>query len=126
MACRRFSKRRSCSVSRLDLLRCLMLTEGLSATPRARDNLRARRVYSAPTDRRGAIADQRIALEGFYVVQDYPEHIRRIRFADPTTCQTLISLTNNTSLPATIIIAALYKTAGRSISSSNGSSSTCA
>jgi hypothetical protein len=76
---------------------------------RAKDNLRARRVYSAPTDRStGVIADQRVMLEGFYASQDYPEHIRRIRFADPTTGQTLIFLTNNTSLPATTI-AALYK-----------------
>jgi hypothetical protein len=76
---------------------------------RAKDNLRARRVYSAPTDRStGVIADQRVALEGFYAIQDYPEHIRRIRFADPTTGQTLIFLTNNTSLRATTI-AALYK-----------------
>ena len=76
---------------------------------RAKDNLRARRVYSAPTDRStGVIADQRVTLEGFYAIQDYPEHIRRIRFADPTTGQTLIFLTNNTSLPATTI-AALYK-----------------
>ena len=76
---------------------------------RAKDNLRARRVYSAPTDRStGVIADQRVMLEGFYASQDYPEHIRRIRFTDPTTDQTLIFLTNNTSLPATTI-AALYK-----------------
>mgnify|MGYP002631126771 FL=1 len=76
---------------------------------RAKNNLRARRVYSAPTDRStGVIADQRVMLEGFYASQDYPEHIRRIRFADPATGQTLIFLTNNTSLPATTI-AALYK-----------------
>jgi transposase len=76
---------------------------------RAKDNLRARRVYSAPTDRStGVIADQRVMLEGFYAIQDYPEHMRRIRFNDPTTGQTLIFLTNNTSLPATTI-AALYK-----------------
>jgi len=76
---------------------------------RAKNNLQARRVYSAPTDRdTGVIADQRVTLEGFYAIQDYPEHIRRIRFADPTTGQTLIFLTNNTSLPATTI-AALYK-----------------
>ena len=76
---------------------------------RAKDNLRARRVYSAPTDRStGVIADQRVALEGFYAIQDYPEHIRRIRFTDPSSEKTLIFLTNNTSLPATTI-AALYK-----------------
>jgi hypothetical protein len=76
---------------------------------RAKDNLRARRVYSAPTDRStGVIADQRVTLEGFYAIQDYPEHIRRIRFTDPNSEKTLIFLTNNTSLPATTI-AALYK-----------------
>ncbi|NDA06119.1 MAG: IS4 family transposase, partial [Betaproteobacteria bacterium] len=76
---------------------------------RAKENLRARRVYSAPTDRStGVIADQRVMLEGFYAIQDYPEHMRRIRFNEPTTGQTLIFLTNNTSLPATTI-AALYK-----------------
>jgi hypothetical protein len=73
---------------------------------RAKDNLRASRVYSAPTDRStGVIADQRVMLEGFYAIQDYPEHMRRIRFNDPTTGQTLIFLTNNTSLPATTIAA---------------------
>ena len=76
---------------------------------RAKDNLRARRVYSAPTDRStGVIADQRVTLEGFYAIQDYPEHIRRIRFTDPNSENTLCFLTNNTSLPATTI-AALYK-----------------
>ena len=76
---------------------------------RAKNNLRARRVYSAPTDRStGVIADQRVMLEGFYASQDYPEHIRRIRFADPAIGQTLIFLTNSTSLPTTTI-AALYK-----------------
>ena len=49
-----------------------------------------------------------MTLEGFYASQDYPEHIPRIRFADPTTGQTLIFLTNNTNMPATTI-AALYK-----------------
>ena len=76
---------------------------------RAKNNLRARRVYSAPTDRStGVIADQRVTLEGFYASQDYPEHIRRIRFTDPSSEKSLIFLTNNTSLPATTI-AALYK-----------------
>ena len=76
---------------------------------RAKDNLRARRVYSKPTDRTtGVIADQRVMLEGFYAKQDYPEHLRRIRFTDPTTAKRLIFLTNNTSLPATTV-AALYK-----------------
>ena len=47
-------------------------------------------------------------MNGFYVSQDYPEHLRRIRFRDPETGKTLIFLTNNTVLPA-LTIAALYK-----------------
>jgi transposase len=62
-----------------------------------------------PTDRgTGIICDQRIALDGFYVSQNYPEQLGRIRFKDPETGKTLVFLTNNTALPA-LTIAALYK-----------------
>jgi hypothetical protein len=75
----------------------------------AKTNMDARRVYSAPTDRdTGIICDQTIAMNGFYVAQDYPEHLRRIRFKDPDSGKTLIFLTNNTTLPP-LTIAALYK-----------------
>jgi transposase len=47
-------------------------------------------------------------LNGFYIAQDYPEQLRRIRFKDPETGKTLVFLTNNTTLPA-LTIAALYK-----------------
>ena len=51
---------------------------------RAKSNLNAHRVYSAATDRTtGVIADQKIALDGHYTSQDYPVHIRRVRFRDP-------------------------------------------
>ncbi len=76
---------------------------------RAKSNLDARRVYSAPTDRStGVICDQTIALNGFYASKDYPEHLRRIRFKVPESGKTLVFLTNNTILPAPTI-AALYK-----------------
>ncbi|MCX7143126.1 MAG: IS4 family transposase [Proteobacteria bacterium] len=76
---------------------------------RAKRGMDARRVYSAATDRAtGVICDQAIALNGFYVSKDYPEHLRRIRFKDPTSGKTLVFLTNNTTLPA-LTIAALYK-----------------
>ena len=76
---------------------------------RAKRNLNARRVYSAAKVRgAGIICDQTIVMNGFYVSQDYPEHLRRIRFRDPETGKTLIFLTNNTVLPA-LTIAALYK-----------------
>ena len=76
---------------------------------RAKRGMDAHRVYSMPTDRSaGIICDQRIALNGFYIAQDYPEQLRRIRFKDPESGKTLIFLTNNTALPA-LTIAALYK-----------------
>ncbi|MDP2762542.1 MAG: IS4 family transposase [Sideroxyarcus sp.] len=76
---------------------------------RAKHGMDAHRVYSMSVDRcAGIICDQRIASDGFYVSQDYPEQLRRIRFKDPETGKTLVFLTNNTPLPA-LTIAALYK-----------------
>ena len=60
---------------------------------RAKSNMHAHRVYSGATDRTtGIICDQRIALDGHYTSQSYPEHLRRIRFRDPETAKTLIFL----------------------------------
>jgi Transposase DDE domain/Domain of unknown function (DUF4372) len=76
---------------------------------RAKSNLNAHRVYSSATDRTiGVIADQKIALDGYYTRQDYPVHIRRVRFRDPETEKTLVFLTNQTTLPA-LTVCDLYK-----------------
>ena len=76
---------------------------------RAKSNLKAHRVYSAPTDRdTGILCDQTIVLEGFYSKQDYPTYLRRVRFKDPETGKTLVFLTNQMTLPAATICA-LYK-----------------
>ena len=76
---------------------------------RAKSNMDAHRLYSAPTDRAaGIIADQTIALDGHYSRRDYPEHLRRIRFKAPISAKTLVFLTNQFALPA-LTIAALYK-----------------
>ena len=76
---------------------------------RAKSNLKAHRVYSAQTDRStGVLCDQTIALDGFYTRQDYPTHLRRVRFNDPETGRSLVFLTNQTILPAATICA-LYK-----------------
>lgn len=76
---------------------------------RAKRGMDARRVYSSPAQREaGVICDQRVMLNGFYAVKDYPDHLRRIRFKDPESGKTLVFLTNNTTLPA-LTIAALYK-----------------
>jgi hypothetical protein len=76
---------------------------------RAKSNLDARRVYSAPSDRaNGIICDQTIALAGVQTSQHFPEHLRRIRFKDPETGKTLVFITNQRTLPAATICA-LYK-----------------
>ena len=76
---------------------------------RAKKNLKAHRVYSAPKDReQGVMADQRIALDGPKSSKRYPEHLRRIRFKDPGTNKNLVFLTNRTDLDA-LTICALYK-----------------
>ena len=76
---------------------------------RAKSNLDARRLYSAPTDRAsGIICDQTIALNGYYSRQHYPDHLRRIRLRDPESIRTLVFLSNQFALPA-ITICALYK-----------------
>jgi Domain of unknown function (DUF4372)/Transposase DDE domain len=76
---------------------------------RAKRNLDARRVYSAPVDRStGLISDQTIALNGYYAAKHYPGHLRRIRYRDPETGKALVFLTNQFALPA-LTICALYK-----------------
>jgi hypothetical protein len=76
---------------------------------RAKSNMDAHRVYSAPSDRTiGIICDQTIALDGHYTSRHYPEHLRRIRFRDAESGKTLVFLTNQFGLPAATICA-LYK-----------------
>jgi hypothetical protein len=68
------------------------------------------RIYAgSPTDRTtGVIADQTVALDGPRTRQDYPVHLRRIRFRNAETTKTLIFLTNQAALPA-LTICDLYK-----------------
>ena len=76
---------------------------------RAKSNTQLRRVYSAKVDRdTGIICDQTITLTGTISRKDYPAHLRRIRFKDPETGNTLVFLTNNFVLPA-VTLCALYK-----------------
>lgn len=76
---------------------------------RAKSNLDARRLYSAPGDRMtGILCDQTIAFTGYQSHRHYPVRLRRIRFKDADTGKTLVFLTNHTTLPA-LTICALYK-----------------
>jgi len=76
---------------------------------RDRANTQFRRRYSRPVDRAsGLICDQIIVLCGQYTGEAYPEPLRRIRYRDPDSGQTLVFLTNSRSLPAASV-AALYR-----------------
>ena len=94
----------------VDFARLHVLHEaGAFFVTRAKSNLDAHRVYSAPADRKaGVICDQTIAMDGYLTQRHYPAHLRRIRFKDPETGKTLIFLTNQVTLPA-LTICALYK-----------------
>ena len=76
---------------------------------RAKSNFQCRRLYSHPVDKEiGLKCDQTILLTGYYAAKDYPEKLRRIKYYDSKTEKTLVFLTNNFSLPATVI-ADLYR-----------------
>lgn len=76
---------------------------------RAKKNIRCRRLYSTPTDRTsGVIADQIIALDGAQGKLRYPDRLRRVRYREPQSDQTLVFLTNRTGLDA-LTICRLYK-----------------
>ena len=61
----------------LDFARLYKLHQsGAFFVTRAKRGMNARRVYSTKTDRTtGVMCDQRIALNGFYVAKNYPEHL---------------------------------------------------
>ena len=94
----------------VDFVRLYLLHQaGAFFVTRAKSNLDAHRVYSAPTDKSvGLICDHTIALDGHVTRQHYPAHLRRIRFKDPETGKTLVFLTNQMTLPA-LTICTLYK-----------------
>ena len=76
---------------------------------RTKSNMKYHRVYSWPVEKsKGIMADQTVALDGFYTSKDYPEHLRRISFRDPDTGKRLVFMTNNFTLPGETV-AALYK-----------------
>lgn len=82
---------------------------GSSFVIRGKRNLKAKRRYSAPVDRRtGLICDQTVTLSGFYSQRGFPAPLRRIRFNDLDTNKRLVFLTNNFVLPA-LTITQLYR-----------------
>lgn len=76
---------------------------------RAKDNLDYAVLgqHSEP-NKKGVLADDLIALQGFYSQQDYPQPLRLIRYFDAETDKELVFLTNNLRLSA-FTVARIYK-----------------
>ncbi len=76
---------------------------------RGKSNLLCRRIYSRAVDKAtGLRCDQTIVLTAPKASQDYPQHLRRIKFYDAEHDRHLVFLTNNFDLPA-LTIAQLYR-----------------
>ena len=76
---------------------------------RTKKNTKYRRVCSRPVDRStGLICDQTIKLTGASSAEDFPEHLRLVKYRDRERNKTLSFVTNNFSLPA-MTIADLYR-----------------
>lgn len=76
---------------------------------RAKDSLRCRRVYSHSVDKStGLRSDQTVRFEVWHTLQQYPSHLRRVRFFDQENNRYLVFLTNNFELDA-LVIAQLYR-----------------
>ncbi len=76
---------------------------------RAKYNTQFQRVYSAKVDKNtGVLCDQIIKLTGLKTKDNYPEHLRRIKYFDKEQQRTFVFLTNNFTLESPDI-AMLYK-----------------
>ena len=76
---------------------------------RAKSNTCYQRIYSHPIDKStGLVCDQTIRLTNFYAAKDYPDQLRRVRYNDPETGNSLVFLTNLFNVPA-LTIAKLYR-----------------
>jgi hypothetical protein len=76
---------------------------------RAKDNLKFKRLYSAPKDKEAGIrADQVITLVTIKSKKGYPERLRRVSYVDKERNKRLVFLTNNFDIPAKTV-ADVYK-----------------
>jgi len=94
----------------IDFLRLYRFTEaGATFIIRAKSNMKFRRIYSRPVDKStGLRCDQTIALSGVHSKDDYPEHLRRIKYFDKENNRYMVFLTNNFNIDA-YAITELYK-----------------
>jgi IS4 transposase len=76
---------------------------------RAKDNLKFKCVESRKVDKSSGLrCDQSIRLLTKKSAKEYPQYLRRVKYYDQETKQTLVFITNNFEIDA-LIIAGLYK-----------------
>ena len=94
----------------LDFSRLFLFQQaGAFFVTRTKSNTRMRRIYSHPVDKTtGLIYDQTVRLTNFYTSQNYPDHLRRVKYMDPQTGKKFVFLTNLFSAPP-LTIAKLYR-----------------
>ena len=87
----------------------LFNTLGAFFIVRAKSNMKFKRLYSHPIDKKTGIkCDQTIVLTGQNTAKEYPQKLRRVKFYDEEKQKNLTFITNNFNLEA-LIIAQLYK-----------------
>ncbi len=88
---------------------CRFTDEAAFFVTRSKRGIRFRRRISRPVDfATGVISDHTVGLATRTARRDYPQPLRRVRYADRMTNKRLVFLTNNFTLPA-LTIAQLYK-----------------
>ena len=94
----------------IDFKRLFEITKILSFfVIRAKSNMKFRRIYSNKVNKEtGVKVDQIGKLTGFYISQNYPEKIRRVKYYDSKNKRTFVFLTNNMDITAEQV-ALLYK-----------------
>jgi len=76
---------------------------------RSKTNTGLRRLYSHRIDKStGVRCDQTVVLTGYYSKKDYPEKLRRIKYFDADKGRSFVFLTNQFTLPPSVI-AELYR-----------------
>ena len=94
----------------IDFARLWKLTkENVIFVIRAKDNMTYKVTHRKIVDKSsGVICDQTIELKGIKTSQRYPDKLRRIRYFDKETGNTLVFITNNFKI-SSLTVAALYR-----------------
>jgi len=88
---------------------CKLTKDNITFVIRAKENMLYKVTSRKTVDKStGVICDQTIELKGIKTSQRYPDNLRRIRYFDKETGNTLVFITNNFKI-SSLTVAALYR-----------------